>query len=137
MRREGDSGTEMLTFTVTRRRASARPSRSRYATANGTATAGSDYAADLRHPDLRRRDNSSGTIAVTVLGDTTDEPNETFGVNLTSAPDATLADAQGTGRSRRRRPPELSIDDATRVARATRAPQRHLHGLALARCRPW
>jgi extracellular elastinolytic metalloproteinase len=40
---------------------------------------------------------SSRTISVTVNGDTDVEPNETFSVNLSSAFNATIADAQGIG----------------------------------------
>ncbi len=36
-------------------------------------------------------------VTVTVLGDTTTEPNETFVVNLTAPGNATIADAQGVG----------------------------------------
>ncbi len=42
---EGDSGTTAFTFTVTKTGASAVPATTDYATADGTATAGNDYAA--------------------------------------------------------------------------------------------
>ena len=58
-----------------------------YATANGTATAGSDYTA----LPATQADVPAGTptapVTVTVIGDTASEPNETFAVNLT-APEA-------------------------------------------------
>ncbi len=53
-----------------------------YATANGTATAGSDYVAQTGNLTFTAGQTSK-TIAVVVNGDTTVEPNETFVVNLT------------------------------------------------------
>ena len=52
---EGDSGTSQLTFTVKLSQAASGPVTVNYSTANGTATAGSDYTAADRHPHLRRR----------------------------------------------------------------------------------
>jgi hypothetical protein len=37
------------------------------------------------------------TVTVQVVGDTIDEPNETFVVNLSAASGATISDTQGTG----------------------------------------
>ena len=56
---------------------------------------------------------------MTVTGDTLDEANETFIVNLTNPSNATIADAQGLARSPTTTAPTLSIDDVT-VTRATR-----------------
>ncbi len=93
---EGNSGTTAFVFTVTLSAASTSTVTVNYATADGTATAPSDYAA------------TSGTltfapgvltqpISVNVNGDTTVEPNETFFVNLSSPTNATIAGATGTG----------------------------------------
>ena len=71
-----------------------------YATANGTATAGSDYVAASGHADLPGGRRPRRRLPVTVNGDTAVEPNETFFVNLSGATNATIADAQGAGRSR-------------------------------------
>jgi hypothetical protein len=64
-----------------------------FTTADGTATAGSDYTATSGTitftPGVRTR-----TIAVPVLGDLGNEPNETFFVNLTSSANAVIADNQ-------------------------------------------
>ena len=68
----------------------------RYATANGTATAGSDYTA-ISGTLTFAPGQLTQTIAVPVLGDTVVEPNETFVVNLTAPANATLADGQGIG----------------------------------------
>jgi hypothetical protein len=67
-----------------------------FATADGTATAGSDYVATSGtltfNPGV-----TTQTITVNVVGDTTVEPNETFLVNLSAPSNATIATGQGTG----------------------------------------
>jgi hypothetical protein len=65
-----------------------------YATANGTATAGSDYVAQTGTLTFTPG-QTSRTTNVTVNGDTTVEPNETFVVNLSGPSGATIADGQG------------------------------------------
>jgi len=93
---EGDSGTTTAVFTVTLTPTSTQSVTVTYATADGTATAGSDYTAasgSLVFPPGK----SSVTITVSVLGDTADEPNETFTVNLSNAQGAQIVDAQGEG----------------------------------------
>jgi hypothetical protein len=93
---EGNSGTIGMRFTVSLSRPSQKPITVNYATANGTATAGSDYT------------SASGTvtfapgvvsqpITVQVRGDTVKEANETFFVNLSAITNATLNDGQGQG----------------------------------------
>lgn len=93
---EGNSGTRPATFTVTLSTAATSPVSATYATANGTATAGSDYTAtggSVTFP----AGSSTQTLSVTVNGDTSVEPDETFTVNLGSPVGASLADAQGLG----------------------------------------
>jgi hypothetical protein len=95
---EGNSGTTTATFTVTL--APVNPTQTvtvHYATADGTATiANSDYVAKTGTltfgPSV-----ATQTIAVTVTGDTTYEPDETFVVNLSTATNALLGDSQGVG----------------------------------------
>ncbi|MFM8634477.1 MAG: S8 family serine peptidase, partial [Planctomycetia bacterium] len=81
---EGDSGTTQLTFTVTLSAASAGTVTVNYATANGTATSGSDYVAQSG-PLSFAPGETSKTILVDVIGDTTYEPNETFSIALSGA----------------------------------------------------
>ena len=52
---EGNTGTVKRPFTVTLSAASGQTVTVNYATANGTATAGSDYTATVGHADVRRR----------------------------------------------------------------------------------
>jgi hypothetical protein len=67
-----------------------------YATANGTATAGSDYQAasgTLSFPP----GTTTRTVSVTILADGLVEPTETFTLSLSSPTNATIADGTGTG----------------------------------------
>ncbi|HYV09388.1 MAG TPA: Calx-beta domain-containing protein [Pyrinomonadaceae bacterium] len=93
---EGNSGTTSAVFTI---RASAPHEKFifvRYATANGTATAPSDYAAKDSSV-LFLAGELEKTFAITVNGDTEAEPNENFLVNLTFSDNAAIVRAQATG----------------------------------------
>ncbi len=93
---EGASGTRNLVFTVALSAISGRTSTVNYATANGTATAGSDYQAKSGTLTLLAG-WSSATISVPINGDASAEGDETLLVNLSGAIGATLADSQGLG----------------------------------------
>ncbi len=103
---EGNSGTTNAAFTVTLSKASTKTVSVGYSTANGTATAGSDYTATTGTLTF-----APGVISqkvnVAVTGDTTVEANETFTVKLANATNATLATATATG--------TITNDDATPV----------------------
>jgi hypothetical protein len=93
---EGDSGNTPFVFTVTLSAPSAVAVTVGYATAAGTAIAGTDYmdtSGTLTFPP----GVISRTIAVQVMGDTQVEADETFFVNLSMPVNATLAVAQATG----------------------------------------
>ena len=94
---QGNSGTKTLNFTVTRTGLTSGASSVKFATANGTATAGSDYVGKSGTVSWAAGDKSAKTISITINGDTTVEPNETFFVNLSSATGATIATAKGIG----------------------------------------
>jgi hypothetical protein len=92
---EGNAGTKTLAFTARikgRRNAGTSVA---WAAENVTATAGSDYVAG--NGTVSFSSGKAQRINVTVLGDQTDEPNETLNVNLSGAVNATIADAQGVG----------------------------------------
>lgn len=94
--REGDSGTAELMFIVTLDKAATGPVTVNYATANGTASAGSDYAA-LTGTLTFAAGETSKMVHVVVNGDTAVEANETFSLTLSSATGATIADAVAIG----------------------------------------
>jgi Calx-beta domain/FG-GAP-like repeat/FG-GAP repeat len=93
---EGNTGTRDATFTVTLSFASTEPVTVAYATADGSATAGSDYRAASGTLTFAPGETSK-TITVLVNGDRLGEPNETFFVNLSSPTNAVIADGQGQG----------------------------------------
>lgn len=90
-----ESSTTTITFTVTRS-GSTGVSTVDYATADGTATAGSDY---VEVNDTLTFDNgvTTQTIEIPLMGDTVVEGDETFVVNLSNPTNASIADAQGEG----------------------------------------
>jgi Calx-beta domain-containing protein len=94
---EGDTGTRPMTFTIKLSRPSTAAVSYNIATANGTATAGSDYVARSLTGQTIAAGQTSRTIAVTVNGDLHPGPNETLKVNLSGASGATLADGQAIG----------------------------------------
>ena len=93
---EGNTGTVNATFAVTLSTASAQTVTVNFATANGTAIAGSDYVGDSGMV-IFAAGSMSQNLFVTVNGDVLDEPNETFWVNLSNPVNATIADNQGQG----------------------------------------
>ena len=90
---EGDSGTTTGVFTVSLNEASSVPVTIDYTTSDGTATAGSDYTPMSGTVSIDAG-QTTATIAVEVLGDTEDEDNETFSINLSNAVGAMIDDGQ-------------------------------------------
>ncbi|HEY9649221.1 MAG TPA: Calx-beta domain-containing protein, partial [Coleofasciculaceae cyanobacterium] len=111
---EGNAGSTLAAVTVQLSQASDKPITVNYGTANGTATAGSDYTATSGTLTFAPGETTK-TINVPILGDTTVEANETFNINLSNATNATIADAQGVGTIRNDDTaqvlPQLSIND--------------------------
>jgi len=95
-RPEGNSGSSNLVFTVSLSAATTVPVSMNYVTSNGTALSGTDYlgtSGTLTIP----AGSTTGTIAVSIFGDTTHEPDETFGITLSSASNGTLLVGSATG----------------------------------------
>ena len=85
-----------------------------WATADGTATAGSDYTGQSGQSLTIAAGDQSGTVSVSTSGDAIDEPNEAFTVTLGSPVNATLGDDTGEATiTDDDAPPALSIDDVT------------------------
>ena len=95
---EGNAGLTPMTFTVSLSQpAPASGVTVHAATADDTATAGSDYQAVADQTITFAAGESSKPFSVQVVGDLTDEPTEAFKVNLSSPANATIADGQGIG----------------------------------------
>ena len=95
---EGNAGTTTFTFTVSLSApAPAGGVTFDIATADGTATAGSDYTAKSLTGQTIPAGSSTYTFGVLVNGDTTPEPDETFFVNVTNVANAVVTDGQGLG----------------------------------------
>ena len=92
---EGNSGSSNAVFTVSLSRAAATPVTVRWATANGTAAAGSDYTAGSGTVTFAAGVVSQ-TVAVSVTGDSAVESDETFTVTLSAPSGATLGTATAT-----------------------------------------
>ena len=111
-RAEGQTGTSPLTFTLTLSPKSGGPVTVRYATANGTAQAGTDYTAASGQVTFAPGQTSK-PLPIAVKGDLAREGNEVLFVNLTQATGANLADAQGQGLILNDDGPVLAIGDVT------------------------
>ncbi len=110
---EGNAGSVSATFTVTLSGASSQTVTVQYATADGTAVAGTDYSVASGSLTFSPGQTSK-TFVVLVTGDTLNEGPETYFVNLSSPVNATLARAQGTGAITDNDPvPSLRINDVS------------------------
>ncbi|MFN8524593.1 MAG: Calx-beta domain-containing protein [Chloroflexota bacterium] len=93
-------GSTNATFTVSLSTPNSRTVTVQAQTANGAgatgAVAGSDYTA-VNVTVTFNAGETSKPVVVPVLGDTADEPNETYTVNLSAPVNAVIGDAQGIG----------------------------------------
>ena len=111
---EGSSGTVNAAFTVTLSAPSGQTVTVNYATANGTAISPGDFTAIPSTQLTYTPGQTSGSFTVAVQGDTLDEADETFTVNLSGAVNATIANSTSTGTIvDDDPPPNLSIGDVT------------------------
>jgi uncharacterized delta-60 repeat protein len=93
---EGNSGVKSAAVTVRLAQANAGGVQVGYASADGSAVAGSDYTA-VSGTMTFAPGQVARTVNVPVRGDAVVEPNETFVLNLTATSTAAVADAQATG----------------------------------------
>ena len=95
---EGDSGSKNLTYTVTLSPASGQRVTVDYAdTETGTALAGVDYTTVTGGSLTFEAGTTTRTFAVSVIGDTLSEADETILVSLGSPTNATVSSTAGTG----------------------------------------
>lgn len=95
---EGNSGTTSMTFTLTLSEPYGVPVTVSYATRDGSATtAGRDYEGVTNGIVTIPAGLTTATISINVIGDTNQEPDETFTVSLSSPSNATLGRSIATG----------------------------------------
>jgi Calx-beta domain len=110
---EGDAGTKNAVFTVMLSASSADPITVDFATADGSATMPDDYASTSGTLSFAPGELSK-QVSVAVVGDTLDEPHETYTLNLSNPLGATIADARGAGTILDNDPlVSLSVDDVS------------------------
>ena len=109
---EGNAGTTQATFVVALSAASSQSVSFSFATANGTATAGSDYVATSGAATFAPGEVEK-PIVVLVNGDTVDELQETFLLNISNVQNATVSSSQGTGFIVDDDGPTISINDVS------------------------
>lgn len=91
---EADSGTTTASFTVTRSGDTSQAASVDFSTTDGTALAGSDYVS-LSGTLTFAPSEASKAIDVAVIGDIVEELDESFYVDLSNAPGATIDDSRG------------------------------------------
>jgi PKD repeat protein len=110
---ETTSGTSNFVFTLTLSATSTNDVKVNYATADGSATAGTDYNATSGTLKIPAGTSCPGDpscqITVQVIGSTRYESAKTFTVNLSKPVGATIADGTGTGTILNNNPPPLLI----------------------------
>jgi hypothetical protein len=94
---EGNAGTKLLTFTVTLSKTSGQTITVNYATANGTAQAGTDYVAQNGTLTFAPGSALTRTVSIVINGDAVVEGNETLLVLLSGATNASISKARGVG----------------------------------------
>src|SRR2546428_508148 len=110
---EGDVGSTPATFTITLSAASGKTVSVDYATADGTATSPADYTGTSGTLTFTPGQVTK-TVSVPVVGDTLNEIDETFFVNLTVPVNATISDTQGLGTIQDDdAPPSVSVTDVS------------------------
>jgi hypothetical protein len=93
---ESNSGTVNAVFPLTLSAASGLPINVNFATANATASSGSDYQGQSSLKSFAPGEVTK-SISIPINGDPDPEGDETFLVNLLGAENATIADGLGTG----------------------------------------
>jgi len=93
---EGNSGTTQATFVVALSGPASQSVSCSFATANGTAIAGSDYIATSGALTFAPGEVEK-PVVVLVNGDTVDEPQETYFLDISNVQNATVSSSRGNG----------------------------------------
>lgn len=94
---EGNTGMKSLDFVISLSAATSNAVSMTINTANGTATAGTDYQALVASTITIAAGATSATVSVPVIADTVVEPDETLTVTISAATGAAIATASATG----------------------------------------
>jgi hypothetical protein len=127
---EGNAGTTATTFTISLGQAEPGAVSVDWTTQDGTAAAGSDYAAASGTVTFAPGETSK-TVAVAVTGDTTPEADENFAVNLSNAAGSRIVRANGVGTITNDDAPPLATPVAT-VSQLPTVPPDDIDGFAIA-----
>lgn len=109
---EGNSGTSQATFVVALSAATAQSVSLSYATSNGTAIAGTDYVATSGALTFAPGDLEK-PVVVLVNGDSIDEVQETFFLDISNVQNATVSSSRGTGAIVDDDGPTISINEVS------------------------
>jgi len=109
---EGNAGTTQATFVVSLSAASSQTVSCSFATADGTATAGSDYVAKSGALSFAPGEVQK-SVGILVNGDTVDETQETFFLDISNVQNATVNTSRGTGFIVDDDGPTISINDVS------------------------
>jgi len=107
---EGNAGTVQATFAVTLSAAASQTVTCSFATANGTATAGVDYVANTGTLSFAVGETQK-SVVVLVNGDTIDEQQETYFLDISNVQNATVGTSRGNGFIVDDDGPTVSIND--------------------------
>ena len=109
---EGNSGTTQATFVVALSGASSQSVSCSFATSNGTATAGSDYIATSGAVTFAPGEVEK-PVVVLVNGDTVDEQQETYFLDISNVQNATVSSSRGNGFIVDDDGPTISVNDVS------------------------
>ena len=109
---EGNSGTTQATFAIALSGPSSQSVSLSFATSNGTATAGTDYVATSGAVTFAPGEVEK-PVVVLVNGDTVDEAQETFFLDISNVQNATVSSSRGTGFILDDDGPTISINDVS------------------------
>ena len=109
---EGNAGTTQATFVVALSGPSSQSVSFSFATSNGTATAGSDYIATSGALTFAPGEVEK-PVVVLVNGDTVDETQETFFLDISNVQNATVSSSRGTGFIGDDDGPTISVNDVS------------------------
>ena len=109
---EGNSGTTQATFVVALSGPTSQSVSFSFATSNGTATAGSDYSATSGALAFAPGEVEK-PVVVLVTGDTVDETQETFFLDISNVQNATVSASRGTGFINDDDGPTISVNDVS------------------------